>query len=115
MIARVTLELALRKEFDYLIPPELADQIELVDVTPETLRERLQEGKVYLGDRAAAAAEGFFKDTHLTALRELALRFVAEHVDKRLRELRGAAPIKTIWRKSTSRGMTFFLKKAEIV
>ncbi len=77
---------------------ELADQIELVDVTPETLRERLQEGKVYLGDRAAAAAEGFFKDTHLTALRELALRFVAEHVDKRLRELRGAAPIKTIWR-----------------
>jgi two-component system sensor histidine kinase KdpD len=77
---------------------ELADQIELVDLTPEALRERLQEGKVYLGDRATAAAEGFFKDTHLTALRELALRFVAERVDKRLRELRGAAPIKTIWR-----------------
>lgn len=77
---------------------ELADQIELVDVTPETLRERLQEGKVYLGDRAAAAADGFFKDTHLTALRELALRFVAERVDKRLRELRGMAPVKTIWR-----------------
>src|SRR5471032_2973169 len=77
---------------------ELADQIELVDLTPEALRERLQEGKVYLGDRATAAAEGFFKDTHLTALRELALRFVAERVDKRLRELRGTAPIKTIWR-----------------
>jgi two-component system sensor histidine kinase KdpD len=77
---------------------ELADQIELIDVTPETLRERLQEGKVYLGDRATAAAEGFFKDTHLTALRELALRFVAERVDKRLRELRGTGPIKTIWR-----------------
>src|SRR5471032_2148540 len=77
---------------------ELADQIELVDLTPEALRERLQEGKVYLGDRATAAAEGFFKDTHLTALRELALRFVAERVDKRLRELRGNAPIKTIWR-----------------
>ena len=77
---------------------ELADQIELVDLTPEALRERLQEGKVYLGDRATAAAEGFFKDTHLTALRELALRFVAERVDKRLRELRGASPIKTIWR-----------------
>ena len=77
---------------------ELADQIELVDLTPEALRERLQEGKVYLGDRAAAAADGFFKDTNLTALRELALRFVAERVDKRLRELRGAGPIKTIWR-----------------
>ncbi len=77
---------------------ELADQIELIDLTPEALRERLQEGKVYLGDRGTAAAEGFFKDTHLTALRELALRFVAERVDKRLRELRGAAPIKTIWR-----------------
>ena len=77
---------------------ELADQIELVDLTPEALRERLQEGKVYLPDRAAAAAEGFFKDTHLTALRELALRFVAERVDKRLRELRGTGPIQTIWR-----------------
>jgi len=55
---------------------------------------RLAEGKVYMGDRAAEAAENFFKDTHLTALRELALRFVAERVDKRLRELRGAGPLK---------------------
>ncbi len=77
---------------------ELADQIELVDLTPEALRERLAEGKVYLADRAAAAADAFFKDTNLTALRELALRFVAERVDKRLRELRGASPLKTIWR-----------------
>jgi two-component system sensor histidine kinase KdpD len=77
---------------------ELADQIELIDLTPEALRERLAEGKVYLGDRAAVAAENFFKDTHLTALRELALRFVAERVDKRLRELRANTPLKTIWR-----------------
>jgi two-component system sensor histidine kinase KdpD len=77
---------------------ELADQIELIDLTPEALRERLKEGKVYLADRAQAAAEGFFKDTHLTALRELALRFVAERVDKRLRELRSTSPIKTVWR-----------------
>jgi two-component system sensor histidine kinase KdpD len=48
--------------------------------------------------RAAAAAENFFKDTHLTALRELALRFVAEHVDKRLRELRSVGTLKTVWR-----------------
>ncbi|MCX6956252.1 MAG: sensor histidine kinase KdpD [Verrucomicrobia bacterium] len=77
---------------------ELADQIELIDLPPEALLERLREGKVYLGDRAAAAAEGFFKDAHLTALRELALRFVAERVDKRLRELRALGPVKTVWR-----------------
>jgi two-component system sensor histidine kinase KdpD len=77
---------------------ELADQIELIDLPPETLLERLREGKVYLGDRAAAAAEGFFKDAHLTALRELALRFVAERVDKRLRELRATGAVQTVWR-----------------
>jgi two-component system sensor histidine kinase KdpD len=76
----------------------LADEIELVDITPEALRERLREGKVYMEGRAAAAAENFFKDTHLTALRELALRFVAENVDKRLREMRSASALKTIWR-----------------
>jgi two-component system sensor histidine kinase KdpD len=76
----------------------LADQIELVDITPEALRERLSEGKVYMEGRAAAAAANFFKDTHLTALRELALRFVAEHVDKRLRELRSVGTLKTVWR-----------------
>jgi two-component system sensor histidine kinase KdpD len=76
----------------------LADQIELVDITPEALRERLSEGKVYMQGRAAAAAENFFKDTHLTALRELALRFVAEHVDKRLRELRSVGTLNTVWR-----------------
>ena len=77
---------------------ELADEIELVDLTPESLRERLAEGKVYLADRAATAAENFFTATHLTALRELALRFVAERVDKRLREIRGTVPPKTVWR-----------------
>lgn len=76
---------------------ERANQIELIDLAPEALRERLAEGKVYLGDRAATAAENFFKDTHLTALRELALRFVAEGVDKRLRELRATGP-QAIWR-----------------
>ncbi len=76
----------------------MADQIELVDLTPEALRERLSEGKVYMEGRAAAAAENFFKDTHLTALRELALRFVAEHVDKRLREMRSVGTFKTVWR-----------------
>jgi two-component system sensor histidine kinase KdpD len=65
-----------------------ADQIELVDLTPEALRERL----------AAIAADNFFRDTHLTALRELALRFVAEHVDRRLRELRATGAPRNVWR-----------------
>ncbi len=77
---------------------ELADQFELIDLPPEVLLERLREGKVYIGDRAAAAAEGFFKDAHLTALRELALRFVAERVDQRLRQLRANSPLATVWR-----------------
>lgn len=77
---------------------ELADEIELIDLTPEALLERLHEGKVYLGDRAMAAAKGFFKDTHLTALRELALRFVAERVDRQLRHLRAGSAGQTVWR-----------------
>ena len=77
---------------------ELADEVELVDITPKALRERLAEGKVYVADRAATAAENFFKDTNLTALRELALRFVAESVDKRLRELRATGGPRAVWR-----------------
>ncbi len=77
---------------------DLADQIELIDLTPESLRERLTEGKVYVADRAATAAENFFKDANLTALRELALRFVAERVDRRLRELRATGAPQTVWR-----------------
>ena len=77
---------------------EFVDQVELIDLTPEALRIRLAEGKVYLGERAAVAADNFFQDAHLTALRELALRFVAERVDKRLRELRSIAPLQTVWR-----------------
>jgi len=77
---------------------ELADQIELIDLTPEALRERLADGKVYLGERAAVAAENFFKDTNLTALREIALRYVAERVDTRLRELRATGGTHAVWR-----------------
>ena len=77
---------------------EAADEIQLVDLTPAQLRERLTEGKVYLGDRAAAAADNFFKASNLTALRELALRLTAERVDKQLRELRADRQISAIWR-----------------
>lgn len=77
---------------------DLADELELVDLTPEGLLERLQEGKVYLGERAAAAAQSFFQESHLTALRELALRYTAERVDRQLRQLRAGVAKQTVWR-----------------
>jgi two-component system sensor histidine kinase KdpD len=66
---------------------DLADEIVLIDLTPEQLRQRLAEGKVYLGERAEAAAQNFFRESNLTALREMALRLVAEHVDRDLRAI----------------------------
>ena len=77
---------------------DLAAEIVLVDLTPEQLRARLAEGKVYLGERAALAAENFFKETHLTALRELSLRYVAEHVDRDLRERMRTQSIAGPWK-----------------
>jgi two-component system sensor histidine kinase KdpD len=77
---------------------DLADELELVDLTPETLLERLRDGKVYLGERAAAAQDGFFRGSHLSALRELALRYTAERVDRQLRHLRAGAVKQTVWR-----------------
>lgn len=60
---------------------ERADNIELVDITPAELLQRLKEGKVYLGPQSEIAARNFFKMDRLTALRELSLRFTAEKVD----------------------------------
>ncbi len=77
---------------------DLADELELVDLTPETLLERLNEGKVYLGERAAAARANFFQESHLNALRELALRYTAERVDRQLREMRVGVAKQTVWR-----------------
>ena len=56
---------------------DIADQVVLIDISPEELLKRLAEGKVYLGDRAQAAMENFFKKSTLTALREMALRHTA--------------------------------------
>src|SRR5579872_2902284 len=61
-----------------------ADDIELVDITPDELRQRMAEGKVYLPDTARMAAANFFKPENLTALRELALRRMAQTVDDQL-------------------------------
>ncbi|PWB68886.1 two-component sensor histidine kinase, partial [candidate division GN15 bacterium] len=66
---------------------ERTSALELVDITPAELLKRLEEGKVYLGERAEAAAANFFKEDRLTALRELALRLTAEKVDSDLHDL----------------------------
>jgi two-component system, OmpR family, sensor histidine kinase KdpD len=60
-----------------------ADEVVLVDLTPQALQERLRAGKVYPGDRAQVALENFFRADKLAALRELALREVAEDVGQR--------------------------------
>src|ERR1017187_6383350 len=75
-----------------------ADAIELVDVTPDQLRKRLAEGKVYLGERAATASENFFREETLTALREMALRTTAEHVDQELRDVMRTKRVGSPWK-----------------
>jgi two-component system, OmpR family, sensor histidine kinase KdpD len=66
---------------------EVAHDVELVDLAPEALRQRLAEGKVYIGDeRAESAASSFFRQGNLTALREMALRITAERVDHQLQD-----------------------------
>src|SRR6266487_3070166 len=77
---------------------DLADQIVLLDLTPDQLLSRLAEGKVYLGERAEWAAKNFFRESNLTALREMALRVVAEHVDRDLREIMSEQKIPGPWK-----------------
>ncbi len=61
-----------------------ADAVELIDLTPEDLIQRLKDGKVYIPEQAERALEHFFSPANLTALRELALRRTAERVDEQL-------------------------------
>jgi len=64
--------------------------IRLVDLPPRELIERLNQGKVYLPEQASQALQAFFSPSNLTALRELAMQTVADHVDADLRETRAA-------------------------
>jgi two-component system sensor histidine kinase KdpD len=77
---------------------DLADEMVLIDLTPEQLRIRLAEGKVYLGERAQWAVDNFFRESNLTALREMALRLVAEHVDRDLRDIMSEQKITGPWK-----------------
>jgi two-component system, OmpR family, sensor histidine kinase KdpD len=61
-----------------------ADEVSVIDVTPETLRQRLRDGSIYSPDKVDQALQNFFRKSNLSGLRELALRFVAEDVDERL-------------------------------
>jgi two-component system, OmpR family, sensor histidine kinase KdpD len=65
---------------------EDADDIELIDIAPDELLQRLAEGKIYPPEQVPEAANGFFRKGNLTALREMALRLTAERVDQELRD-----------------------------
>ena len=64
---------------------ETADDVELVDITPDELLDRFAEGKIYTAERSREAVLNFFRKGNITALREMSLRIVADRVDKQLR------------------------------
>ena len=74
-----------------------ADAVELVDLTPDDLIQRLKEGKVYVPKQAERALKNYFSPANLTALRELALRRTAERVDEQLLEHMRARAISGPW------------------
>jgi two-component system, OmpR family, sensor histidine kinase KdpD len=74
-----------------------ADDVELVDLTPEDLLQRMKEGKVYFPDAAERAQQSFFVPANLTALRELALRRTAQRVDAQMVDYMRAHAIQGPW------------------
>jgi two-component system, OmpR family, sensor histidine kinase KdpD len=76
---------------------EEADEIDVVDLPPDELIQRLNEGKVYVPEQARRAVEKFFRPGNLSALREIALRYVAGRVDQQMRTYMGAHAIPGPW------------------
>jgi two-component system sensor histidine kinase KdpD len=76
---------------------EEATEVRLIDLPPDELLERLQEGKVYLPAQAERAIESFFRKGNLIALRELALRQTAERVDAQMRLYKTEHGIQRVW------------------
>lgn len=74
-----------------------AAQVELIDITPEALRRRLSHGNVYAPDRIDAALSNYFRRGNLTALRELALLWLADQVDTALAKYRAENKITDMW------------------
>ncbi|MER7490384.1 sensor histidine kinase KdpD [Streptomyces sp. NPDC126497] len=82
------------------VPDEVvrrADQIELVDMTPEALRRRMAHGNIHRPDEVDAALSNYFRPGNLTALRELALLWVADRVDAHLQRYRSEHRVSAIW------------------
>lgn len=82
------------------VPDEVvrrADQVELVDITPEALQRRLSHGNVYASERIDAALSNYFRRGNLTALRELALLWLADQVDAALSKYRHDHEISDTW------------------
>ncbi|WP_328737357.1 sensor histidine kinase [Streptomyces bobili] len=82
------------------VPDEVvrrADQIELVDMSPQALRRRMAHGNIYKSDKVDAALSNYFRPGNLTALRELALLWVADRVDAYLTEYRSEHRVSAIW------------------
>ncbi|MHA3019768.1 DUF4118 domain-containing protein [Mycobacterium sp. BMJ-28] len=82
------------------VPDEIvrqADQIELVDITPEALQRRLSHGNVYAPEKVDAALSNYFRRGNLTALRELALLWLADQVDAALAKYRAENKITDTW------------------
>mgnify|MGYP000914513844 CR=1 FL=1 len=83
------------------IPDEIfekADDVELIDVTPNVLLDRLAEGKVYAAPQSKEAVQNFFRKGNITALREMSLRLVADRVDKQLKSYMQEKHIEGPWK-----------------
>jgi len=76
---------------------DAADEVVLVDLPPDDLRQRLHEGKVYIAGQAERAIEHFFRKGNLIALRELALRRTADRVDDQMRAWRDRQGEENVW------------------
>jgi two-component system sensor histidine kinase KdpD len=76
---------------------ESAAEFELVDLPPDELIQRLRDGKIYVSERAESALNNFFRKGNLIALRELALRYTAEHVDSEMQRYRHVHQISEPW------------------
>ncbi|MGG3561719.1 universal stress protein [Neobacillus rhizosphaerae] len=76
----------------------IAEEIELIDISPKALRERMREGRIYASVKVEQALNNFFKTGNLIALRELALREVADDVDERLEAWERKRALRGPWR-----------------
>ncbi len=107
-IARITID---ERVPDWVL--QKADQIELVDSSPEQLRRRMLHGNIYPEDKVSKALTNFFKTSNLLALRELALRFVADNSDEKLLEKLKENPVGTVYDTNERIAAVFFKDRLE--